>query len=565
MILTQRIVLCLLVASSIVVHSDAKTFWIDPASGSLSNDGSSAHPWKTLQEVIDSNRIQTRAFASNPYQVGDALKVKNPGAPVNAGDTILLKTGYHGDISIQAAINADYITIAAATGQLPCVNHILLSGVSKWRLQGLTVSAAFDTVGHNRDLLYVNSAGWAGPSREVTVENCSLFTVKDASAWTMNDWGNYTCTGARLHGRNFTFQNNVVSNVDIGIRVVADSCTVDKNIFQNFSSCGMRLCGASYCSLNHNIVQGFHMVNNVFGMGFQGYTQDSEGTVGVGVVSHDSIFGNTIINTTAPGQPFEGQMYGIACFDGKYDDWTVENNVVLTNTWYGIAFDGAQNCRIINNTVVRQDTSTCILPCITVANYSDGSKSTNCILRNNFCGAIVNNGDTTCRDDHNITSCNPDSFFVNYELGDLRLKPGCAAIDSGNPTLAPTTDIVGIARPQGSIDIGAYEYVDPTAALRPKTNTASAALSKLMARYNPSNRSIEAYVSVSSETSASKGFKGYKFGIYDLHGRSSETAGGAGLSAMQWRGTDGNGVAPGMYVVEAKSSGLRVTSLVIVR
>jgi parallel beta-helix repeat protein len=567
MIIDKGILSCILITASLVFNAEAKTFYIDPASGTLSNDGSFAHPWKTLQEVIDSNRIQTRAYAHNPYVQGDSLKVINQGAPVNASDTLLLNTGYHGDISIQAALNTDYITIAAAPGQSPRVNHLLMSGASKWKIHGLTVSAAFDTVGHNRDLLFINSDGWPGPSREITIENCSLFTVKDASAWTMNDWGNYTCTGARIHGANFIFQNNYVSNVDIGIRVVADSCLIERNIFENYSNCGMRLCGANNCAFNYNMVRGFHMVNNVYGMGFQGYSQGADGTVGKGVVSHISVVGNTIINTLTPTQPFKGQLYGIACFDGIYDDWTVENNVVLANTWYGIAFNGAHNCRIVNNTVCGLDTADCMLPCITVADYSDGTKSTNCILRNNFCGTVVDSGDTACHDDHNITTCNPDSFFVNLEQGDLRLKPGCAAIDSGSSVLAPATDIVGTVRPQGKgIDIGAYEYLIPTAALRPNGVPIDAKPARLIVGYSHINRSISAYVKASPSMGLLDEMNGYTFSVCDIHGRQFETIIYSGKFSMRCTGTDPkNGIGPGVYVVTAKNSSSSISSRVVVR
>lgn len=39
-------------------------------------------------------------------------------------------------------------------------------------------------------------------------------------------------------------------------------------------------------------------------------------------------------------------------FDGWYDDFVVENNLIITNTYHGIAFYGARNCKIVNNTVV---------------------------------------------------------------------------------------------------------------------------------------------------------------------------------------------------------------------
>jgi parallel beta-helix repeat protein len=567
MIINKAVFSCILIATSMVFNSGAKTFYIDPASGNLSNDGSKALPWKTLQEIMDSNKIQTRAYASNPYVKSDTLKVKNQGAPVNAGDTLLLNTGYHGDVSIQAALNSDYITIAAASGQLPRVNHLFISGASKWKIQGLTVSAAFDTLGHNRDLLYINSEGWAGPSREITIENCSLYTVKNASAWTMNEWGNYTCTGARMHGKSFIFRNNAVSNVDIGVRVVADSCLIEKNVFENFSICGMRLCGVDNCAFMYNIVRGFHRGNDLYGMGFQGYSTGPDGTVGAGVVSHTRVIGNTIINTVTPTQPFKGQMYGIACFNGGYDDWTVENNVVLANTWYGIAFNGAHNCRIVNNTVCRLDTADCKVPCITISDFSDSTKSTNCIVRNNFCGTVDNKGDTSCHDDHNIAACSPDSFFIDYTQGDLRLKPGCMAIDSGSTNLAPATDLAGIARPQGKgIDIGAYEYSIPTAAKRPYSDPNGAQSLKLIVGYNPINRSIIASVKTSQGTSLLNVKNGYTFRIYDIHGRQIGTMSNSDKFSMGWKDTDhANGFVPGVYVVSAKNSSAGISSLVIVR
>lgn len=56
-----------------------------------------------------------------------------------------------------------------------------------------------------------------------------------------------------------------------------------------------------------------------------------------------------------------------------------------------------------------------------------------------------------------------DPMFVNYQIngsGDFHLKKGSPAIDKGKATGAPSTDLDGQKRPQGSgVDIGAYEYV----------------------------------------------------------------------------------------------------------
>jgi parallel beta-helix repeat protein len=473
-----------------------------------------------------------------------------------------LNTGYHGDVAIQAALNTDYITIAAAPGQLPRVNHLLLSGAARWRIQGLIVSAAFDTVGHSRDLLFINSEGWPGPSREITVENCSLYTVKDASAWTMAQWGNYAVTGARMHGRNSIFRNNFVSNVDIGIRVAADSCLIEKNVFENFSGCGMRCAGASSCNFIHNTVRGFHMVDNIFGIGFQGYSVGPTGTIGAGTSGNVSVIGNTIINTVTAGQPFKGQMYGIACFSGWYSNWTVENNVVLSNTWYGMAFYGAQNCRIINNSVCRLDTADCMVPGVIVSDFAVGSKSTTTTVRNNLCGTLVNEGDSSCRADHNIATCAPDSFFVDYQHGNLRLKPGCPAVDSGSADFAPATDIAGTVRPVGKgIDIGAYEYFDPTPTVQPRGDQVAAVTLRLITKYDPVNRYIDAYVGTSPSMSLPGETNRFTFGIYDIRGRQFGTAIASAGHSIRFMGPDASGV----YIVAVKSGVTAISSRVIVR
>jgi parallel beta-helix repeat protein len=45
-------------------------------------------------------------------------------------------------------------------------------------------------------------------------------------------------------------------------------------------------------------------------------------------------------------------MQDIGCFDGFFDGWVVENNVVITDHWHGISFYGMKNSRIVNNTVI---------------------------------------------------------------------------------------------------------------------------------------------------------------------------------------------------------------------
>lgn len=59
----------------IVSGSFAETYYVNPQTGNINNNGSSTSPWSTLQEVFSSNKINTA---------------------VAPGDTLLLLSGYHG-------------------------------------------------------------------------------------------------------------------------------------------------------------------------------------------------------------------------------------------------------------------------------------------------------------------------------------------------------------------------------------------------------------------------------------------------------------------------------------
>ncbi len=118
----------------------AADFYVDPVNGSDSGAGSASNPWRTLEAVIAANRIETRSWASLPYQPGMSLVTVNPGAPVKAGDTLWLRSGYHGAVVIQGAYNAAPITVAAQTGHVPRLRSLLVQSAQNWVFRGLSVS-----------------------------------------------------------------------------------------------------------------------------------------------------------------------------------------------------------------------------------------------------------------------------------------------------------------------------------------------------------------------------------------------------------------------------------------
>jgi len=453
----RKIINLFIMLLTIPVFLFSATFYLDPDDGSMENDGSYDNPWTTVQEVLDSNLVETYEPVDYPYEEGDPLTLANEGAPVKAGDTLICRTGYYGSLHISRKFNTDYITIKSETGHIPTFKNIRFTGTRYWRIQGLTITPSEAPEYENTTLVSIEWHSWSGPSTYVTVEDCELYSIEDASSWTAEQWNAFSCTAISSQGRNVIIRNNHCKNVNFGISSSRDSCLVEYNIIENFAGDGLRGLG-NYNTFQYNIVKNSFDVNGNHDDGFQSWSV-GEGGVGTDTVWGVVLRGNTIINYEDPNQLHRGTLQGIGCFDGFYADWIVENNVVIVEHYHGITLSGAVNCRIINNTVADRDTfDTEISPWIRVGDHKNGSPSENCVVRNNIYYRNLSL-DSPQTEDHNLQVKNYDSTFVDFEQFDLRLKEGSPAIDAGTSDLAPLTDIIGVSRPQGALyDIGAYEY-----------------------------------------------------------------------------------------------------------
>ena len=182
---------------------------------------------------------------------------------------------------------------------------------------------------------------------------------------------------------------------------------------------------------------------------------------------------NTIINYEDPNQPFRGTLQGIGCFDGLFEDWVVENNVIYTDHWHGISLYGARNCRIVNNTVLDPNDEDPGPPWIMINDHKDGTPAENCVVANNLSTSFSGVDDPESMG--NIVIDTPLSFFVNPDGFDFHLLPQSAAVDAGIDAVAPALDKDQVVRPQGdAVDVGAYEWHD--ASVLPSTDTELAAV-----------------------------------------------------------------------------------------
>jgi hypothetical protein len=431
-------------------------FYVDPVQGRSENDGSKERPWKSLQELFDRGLIESQTWESLPYREGVKLVPRNPGAPVKPGDTIYLRTGDFGELRIQGYYNPSAITIAAEPGHTPRFRRIHIQSGCHWILRGLHVSPEYGEGERPRVLIRLESHGWRGPVHDIVVENCHLQSAADTSRWTADDWNNLSCDGILADGPRITLRGNYLKNVNFGISVSGAHCLVERNVVENFAGDGLRGLG-DHTVFQYNIVKNCYDVNANHDDGFQSWSV-GPGGVGTGVVKGVVLRGNIIINYEDPQQPHRGTLQGIGCFDGMYEDWLIENNVVVVDHYHGITLGGAVRCKIVNNTVIDPNTYRPGPAAIRIGNHKNGTPSRDCVVRNNLASALDVRGENMTVD-HNLVVERPEDFFLNPNRYDMRLRPDCPAIDAGTAELAPSIDILGVHRPQGKgIDLGAYEY-----------------------------------------------------------------------------------------------------------
>jgi parallel beta-helix repeat protein len=421
----------------------------------MDNDGSYIAPWSTLQEVFDHDLIETQSWSPLPYEAGVSVLIpKNEGAPVHAGDTLMLLSGLHGKVFIRGAVNAADIVIMAAPGAKPILADIQLSAAMHWQLIGLTFDASAYNFTSNGTFIFLESHGWHGPSAYIRISGCTLRSIPDAASWSMDDWNEKSVSGILIEGDHSVVEDNILLNVNFGISISGNSSQVLRNRITNFAGDGIRPNG-SFINVESNIIKNCYDVNANHDDGIQSFNLNNER------FEFNTIRGNTIINYEDINQPFRGALQGIGCFDGPYRNWTIENNLIVVDHWHGISMYGAYDCKIINNTVIDPTPDVTPGPAwILVTDHKDGTPSEGCVVQNNLACQI--NVDTLVSNNLIAKSyADYDLFFSDFNAGDFSLNASSPAIDAGLDSVAPHTDIRGVIRPQGAhVDVGAYEYVD---------------------------------------------------------------------------------------------------------
>ena len=339
--LSVRKVTALLAFSALA--AGAAEFHCDPVRGTAAGDGSASKPWRTAEEVLAAKRVQMR---------GPDGQVVNPAAPVKAGDTVWLHSGYHGALRIGSGFNEQFITFAAATGAAAQVAFVEIGEGCRWRVRGLTVSPSLAPAPPDRRPSSLVTLGERGgeESAELVVEDCYIFSATNTDAWTARDWVEKPANGIWLgrHGRGHVARNNYILNTRFGINLCAPDCRCEGNVIDRFSGDGIRV------TRDGQVVE-YNVVKNNFAGAEDGDRNHDDGiqaflfNAGRGTLRNVVVRRNLIVARDTPGLPFLNPLQGIGFFDGPLVDFVVEQNVVFVNHYHGISLYDAQGCQVISN------------------------------------------------------------------------------------------------------------------------------------------------------------------------------------------------------------------------
>jgi len=427
----------LLVSLLPLLPANATEYYAD-ATYQGSSDGSKLLPFRSISEVLKS----------------DTLK---------AGDTLVLASGFYGELKIIDKKNKDFVTIRAGEGQTPQFSRIRVQSSENWKLQGIEVSPAFDGSYDTSPLLRISNG-----SQNISIDNSKFWSAENIEAWTFVDWKSKASTGIEADGREITIRDNLIRNVRSGIETDIDNGVIEGNIIENFSGDGILGLG-DYTKYKNNTIKNCFKVDDNDYDGFRSWSVGADGEVGTGQVIGGEFSGNRIIYREYPDQPDPCSLQGIAMFDGSFVDWRIENNIIVTNNWHGISVYGGKNVLILHNTVFNPEADN--KTWIEAEKHKNGTPPDEVFILNNIAPRVLGHNPPSVIAAGNVTTHFAYGMFEEIESNNFKLKNTAISPVDGGVTRAywstitskdmpqlPKIDIAGNERPLGrGFDAGAYE------------------------------------------------------------------------------------------------------------
>lgn len=420
-----------------------RSFFVDLVKGDdLDGDGSSQHPWASIQYVVDS-QVDCTDQHGNP---------RHPAAPVKGGDVIVLlgSTGEGTDLQITGCYNSAWVTIRAQQHQVPVIASVHFRGGEFWRLDGL--SFVNDGAG---TMVRIDDHGTHGPARNIQIVN-SRFTSGPMPA--IQDWFDHVSDGMRLYSSTgpVVARCNEMARVAMGFVAGGDHIDVIGNTVEFFSRDGIATGGHFNRFVGNRIFDAVALGDGHHDDFFQSHMGANPDTS-----SDVQITGNVFMNRYTTGQPVDSwsPTQCLSGFEsGPKRRIRITNNLCKTDHWHGITWYDTNDSVVVNNTVMGGSD----YPGLPAGSSGWPTRTwisiegTGNTVRNNITSRNLSGGD------HNLEPL-PDEldlYFSDWLGLDLSLAPGSPAIDAGSPVGATPFDLLGTPR-DIQPDVGAFESVDP--------------------------------------------------------------------------------------------------------
>lgn len=441
MITWLRIVVCCAVFATAlplsVTATDARIIHVDAAARTPGN-GTAATPFQSVESAL--------AAAPPP------------------GAVIQLAAGFYGDFVLRQAQN---LTISGRDGAQPAVfSSVIIEDSAGISLKAVTVdwSSRTGPATEGKSPAGSGVAVRIDRSRDILVEGLTVRSAEDGTGWTAEEWLANAANGISATGQNLTIRNNRLFFVRHGVALYGANGVVEGNTVAHFSGDGLRAIG-DFNLVQDNFVHSCYRVDANHDDGFQSWSLGPDGRAGTGVSKGTILRRNRIFSYLEPGHPLQCRLQGIGMFDGIYEDWVIENNLVVVDHWHGITVMGAQGVIIRNNTVFDPEENRVGPAGVRILPHKDGRLPQRSAVSNNLLPGKARQWPKGFPASGQGVDYSGNMFYGNprnvfRDPGNLDFRPHAKSYANDYAKGAvPPDDLLGSPRPWGKRgDVGAFEY-----------------------------------------------------------------------------------------------------------